>query len=187
MAISSLKYPPIKHVQFKNVPEKLIYHSYTGFFSCKIDKFTMFSTKKTELNNRCMMICFPESIFREGKLVKSLYVQNLISNCSGSGFGTAMLDFAKKYSEKVGCKGRFHLFASSSYTPKRSPHVFYKRYGLNSGDFLVDKKLDRFIKKGKNSTYLDFKDMEMYYPPIKGKSLFRRFIDNLFKKDIEEF
>lgn len=182
MNISNLRYPPIKSPRLKKLPDKLIYHAYSGYFGSKIDNFIMFSTKPSEKNKICLMMCFPEMIFREGKNVPSLYIQKLISSSKGLGFGTAMLNFAKRYSKSLGCGGRFHLLSSSAYLPQKSPHVFYKKFGLNTGKPMIDKKLDKFVRKGKNSTYRDFEDITMYYPAIKSKSFLQKFFDVLFNR-----
>lgn len=167
MNISKLKYPPIKYDVPKKFPDKLVTHKYYDYLGKKIDEFTMFSTKKSEQGKRAIMRCFPEQINRDGmEKVPSLYVLHLFSNCSGSGFGTAMLDFAKIYSKKIGCKGFFHLTSDTAFTPSRIPHPFYRKYGMNTGNIRIDKKLDKFVRSGKDATYQDFYNVEMYYPPI---------------------
>lgn len=170
MNISHLKYPPLKCNLPKKIPEKLIIHDKWEYFNSYIDQFRMFSTKKEDFGKLAVMRCFPEMIKRDLLVdIPSLYVQFLSSNCSGSGFGTAMLDFAKNYSKKIGCGGRFHLSADVAFMPNRVPHIFYRKYGMNTGIPKIDFKLDKFVKLGKNATYKDFNNIEMYYPPIKSK------------------
>lgn len=184
MIISNLKYPPIKNKNIKELPKVLIYHQSRICY----DKFILFSTNKSEFGKQVIMECTKEFINRDGrKNIPSLYIDNLISNCSGNGLGTKMLDFAKIYSKKVGCNGYFHLLADGCYNPHRLPHIFYRKYGMNTTNYKIDKKLDKLIKKGKNATYKDFKTEEMYYPPIKHKEIkhkeskFKQFISKLFK------
>ena len=37
---------------------------------------------------------------------------------------------------------------------------------MNTGRRSIDKQLDVFVQQGKNATYMDFKTMPMFYPPI---------------------
>lgn len=175
-----LKFPPIKPYIPKEVPDKLIRHEHVEYLGSMIDKFTLYSTKKSERGKKAFISCFPEYIERDGKKVLSLYIHNLLSNCSGSGFGTALLDFARIYSKKLGCNGYFHLTSDISFMPHRIPHPFFIKYGMNTGIPKIDKKIARFMKRGKNLTYKNFKNVEMYYPPVKPK-------DNSIKNYIRRF
>ena len=182
-----LKYPPLSSVIKKTaIPEKLIYHIKTryDYFIVPIDKFIMFSTKKGS-RKTARMICFPQMIKRDEKQVPSLYIWKLFA--PGDGFGTAMLDFAKTYSRQIGCGGNFHLQASGCYMPQRVPHIFYRKYGMNTVDPYINKKLDLFISKGKKATYKDFDEICMYYPPLdekrKSGGLFSKIL-RIFKSDI---
>lgn len=181
MNISKLKFPPIKYNFSKNFPDRLIYHDKYEYFDGYIDQFKMFSTKKSESGKWAIMRCFPERIDRDYLTdIPSLYIQMLVSNCSGSGFGTSMLNFAKNYSKKLGCGGRFHLSADVNLMPNRVPHPFYKKYGMNTGVPKIDFKIDRFVESGKDATYQDFHTVEMYYPPIKSKK--KTFLSSVFYK-----
>ena len=60
------------------------------------------------------------------------------------------------------------MFSSAGYSPRRIPHIFYRKYGMNTNDANVNKRLDKFIAKGKTADYYDFSDINMYYPPIKN-------------------
>lgn len=176
--ISHLKYPPIKY----NLPDKLIYHNQVYKEGYRLEKFNVFSTNPNSQNHG-EMYCFKEHILRPDKqdFVPSLYIDFLYSTKSGEGFGTALLNFAKNYSKKIGCEGRIHLMASSGLIPQRAPQIFYKKCGLNSADKEINKKLDKFIKKHKNATFKDFTNTPMYYPPIKFReSKILRFFENLF-------
>ena len=108
-----------------------------------------------------------ELIPKEHKLVPSLYVDILVSLYKGKGFGTQMMNYAQKLSQKLECKGNIHLIACSEYAPKKAPHIFYKKYGMNTGDYFTDKKIDNFIMHNKNATKRDLPNIEMYYPPVK--------------------
>ena len=168
MRILGLKYPPIKP---KALPEHLIYHQATSRHDLTdeiIDRFVMFSTKKGEEKVKAYMECMRTTVERDGvKNVPSVYVKYLRSSDSGLGLGTDFLNFVQAYSKKKGCKGYFHLYASASYTPTRIPHIFYRKYGMNTENANINRRLDKFIAKGKNADYYDFSDVNMFYPPIK--------------------
>lgn len=166
MNISHLKYPPIKFKKFDKIPERLISKGQANYFGTKCDQFIMFSTEKGS-NDHAIMRCFPELISRDGKNnVPSLYVWFISSNCSGKGFGSEMLDFARHYSKKIGCLGNLHLTSDVAFTPHRIPHIFYRKFGMSTKSAAIDKKLDKFIEAGKIATYKDFDNVDMYYPPI---------------------
>ena len=181
MRTFGLKYPPIKP---KQLPEHLIYHQATGRHEVTgeiIDRFVMFSTKKGEEKVKAVMECMKTTVDRDGvKNVPSIYVKNLLSPYSGLGLGTDFLDFVQTYSKKKGCNGYFHLYSSAGYSPKRIPHIFYRKYGMNTESASVNRRLDKFIAKGKNADYYDFSDVNMFYPPIKHpKTGWQIFLDFL--------
>ena len=97
-----------------------------------------------------------------------------------------MLNFAKYCSKKEDCNGFVHLKADFSFLPEAVPHVFYRKMGMNSGDKILDKKLDKLIKEGKNGSYNDIPCSPMYYPPIsypKKHNKYLDFIKRIFRFD----
>ena len=88
------------------------------------------------------------------------------------GWGTRILEFAKKYSKQIGCNGFMTLKADGSYTPKRIPHIFYRKFGFSTLESNTDKELDRFIKKGENATIKDFPCLLMHFPAQDKKPTF---------------
>ncbi len=114
------------------------------------------------------MYCNPEEIYRKDKgWIKSLYISYL--NTFGNqrkGLGTILLNIAKKWSEGLGYEGRFHVFASSIRPSEAVSHVFYKKYGMNTGLLSIDRKIDRLSKQKRPITNLELQPREMYYPPI---------------------
>lgn len=132
------------------------------------------------------MRCRPSVVIKGDGVVKSLYISDLHSSSQGCGIGTALLDFAQNLSRENGCGGNFHLVASGCYAPDRVPHLFYRKYGMNTGDKQIDNKIDRFIKTGKKATRLDFDEVKMFYPPVeypKKNNIFNRvmrFVGGLF-------
>jgi len=149
------------------VPDHLIF-SQTIKYSSGIEEeyFTAVSTKNPK--EKAIMYCYPGQVYRRDMgWVKSLYVSYLDScNNPRKGLGTILLNAAKRYSQQLGLEGRFHVDASSLKQYEYAPHVFYKKYGMNTGRPSIDKKLDLYIQKRKNATGLDFKILTMFYPPI---------------------
>ncbi len=173
------RYPPIKY----KLPENLIFHKTIKLDGGEYEKFVMFSTKTGDKKGTALMKCFPTLIERDGKKnVPSLYVWFLKS--SEHGFGTAMLNLARRYSQQVGCGGRFHLSADVGFMPNRIPHIFYRKFGMSTGDPGIDKKLDKFIARGKDATWNDFKTMPMYYPPMASQEQPKR---TVFQKILHNF
>lgn len=167
MKTCGLKYPPIKW----QIPKHLIFHQAVGRHEVTgelVDRFVMVSTKKGEENVKAILECMVSTVDRDGiKDVPSVYVNKIMSPSSGRGLGTEFLNFVQNYSKKHGCNGYFHLFSSAGYSPNRIPHIFYRKYGMNTNDAYVNRRLDRFIAKGKTANYCDFSDINMFYPPIK--------------------
>jgi hypothetical protein len=182
LKLNSLKYPPIKDFRTKaGIPDKLVFSSKIEVANCHIDKFVLISTKHK--GEKALMRCYPESIMTpKGEFIKSLYVWTLDSSKSGLGLGSALLNFAKIHSKRLGLGGHLHLISTSEKTPERVPHIFYKKFGMNTDDIYINHKLDKFIKEGKTATSNDFSSVAMYYPPINLEpSKFDKFISKIKK------
>ena len=156
-----LKYPPLKSQVHKKNPEYLFFERKNCFDTWDV---SMFSTKDTSKQGKMFLIKTTQLI--EGKRIPYILVLMLLSKPRKQGLGTRMLDYVKNFSKRNGCEGRFYLCADPQFTPKEAPHIFYRKYGMNTGYPEEDKKIDMFIKKGKNGTIEDFSHMKMYYPPI---------------------
>jgi len=118
------------------------------------------------------------------KREKELYIKWL-KICDGEqrkGYGTFLLDFAKKMSEQMGFNGRLELLASilpgSLNTP---PHIFYRKYGFTSNNRKMLSKIDRCIKNNKQLTSED-PQIHMYYEPKKSKSNIITLFGNFIKR-----
>lgn len=179
---SHLKYPPIKQ---KQMPRFLIFNAPhdSRYDGCK--KYMAFSTEKKKFCGN--MFCRPGYIFIEGEPINSMCITELYSYGKVKGTGTALLDFARTLSKKNGCGGRFHLVASTCWAPERAPHIFYRKYGMNSGNIKKDKEMDEFIKKGTYASKLDFYNLLMFYPPIKYPTpkTFKEKLRDIFYKAID--
>lgn len=94
------------------------------------------------------------------------------------GFGKQLMDFAKIRSCQKGCGGRIVLTSDiNTMESNIPPHIFYRKQDFTSDDKQFLKKIDSFIKEGKEMTYRDSKTMIMYYEPKK-----ENFIQKLVKK-----
>lgn len=97
------------------------------------------------------------------KKFKSFYVYYLRSH--EHNFGNKLLDFVQNVSKKNGGEGRFHLIASDAYNPKKPPHIFYRKYGMNSLYTDIIKNIDRHIKGKLSLEDIDTIDIPMYFIP----------------------
>lgn len=88
------------------------------------------------------------------------------------GYGKQLMDFAKARSYQKGCEGRIFLTSDiNTMESKIPPHIFYRKQGFTSDDKEFLKKVDSFIKEGKEMTFRDSKTMIMYYDPNKKSIL----------------
>ena len=160
----NLRLAPRYYNRTRKLPDKLIFESGNLYEGSSYKSFVMFSTKPN-CKDYAKIICGPSSIVINKQKLPSLCIYSLFSLPENQGFGTAMLNFAQSLSKKLGCGGNFHLTATDGWMPNRVPHVFYRKYGMTSGNKKIDKKLDKFIKKHKDATHYDFQEMDMYFIP----------------------
>ena len=156
-----LKYPPLKSEVNKKLPEYLFWERKNSFDTTDICMFSIKDSSKYGTMT-CIKTKPPE------KEIKTpyIYVLTLKTNPKRQGLGTKMLDYVQNFSKRNGCEGRFYLNADARFAPKEAPHIFYRKYGMNTGFPEKDKKLDTFIKEGTNGTLKELPYMRMYYPPI---------------------
>lgn len=94
------------------------------------------------------------------------------------GFGKEFINFAKNRSYQKNCEGRVFLTSDINvFESRKPPHIFYRKQGFTSNDKAYLKKIDQFIKEGKEMTYKDNKCIYMYYEPPK-----ENFIQKLIKR-----
>lgn len=98
-----------------------------------------------------------------------LMISMIESYKKNQGIGKGMINFAKHFSKQNGCNGEIVLFADCSLTPKRVPHLFYRKQGFTTLNKIKDFKMDMFIKKNKDATWDDFSSMRMFYSPSMQK------------------
>lgn len=115
------------------------------------------------------------------KKFNSFYVYYLRSH--EHNFGNKLLDFVQIISKKNGGEGRFHLIASDRYNVKKPPHIFYRRYGMDSLYPQLINDLDKYIKGKIKLEDLETIDTPMYFIPkeLKNKKSNNNKILNLIK------
>lgn len=154
----------INRMPLKKLPDKLIWHR-----AQRLDYHTFIIFSTTNPNQHAQMICRKATQYLDGKREASLFISSIKSHPPGKGLGTALLNFAHKFSKEIGCGGRFFLSADAQFDPHKAPHIFYRKFGMNTSYKDINKKLDEFIKQEKNGTISDFPHVLMYYPPIEVK------------------
>ena len=136
--------------------------------------FTAYSTETKKPYG--LMLCRPSTVIKGDEVVRSMYIGELHTTSGQKGVGTALLDYARALSKAEDCVG-IHLVASGCYSPEKVPHLFYRKYGMNTGDKKLDKKMDKFIKRGEKATRMDFDNVLMFFPPVeypKKNTILRR-------------
>lgn len=184
-----IKYPAVieqSHIlrRYGKLPDKLIYHNvarYSSGFS--EDVFTIFFTRDSK--NHAVMYCLPSEVYRSDMgRVKSLSVEFLYNaSQKHMGLGRELMEFAKVYSNQIGCGGRINLYAAKGMAFNEYPHMFYKKCGFNTGIPLFDKKMAKYLTQKVKPEDAEFPTLKMFYPPIKYEeqkpSVFKRCL-NLF-------
>jgi len=107
--------------------------------------------------------CTNSSFYKTEPYGRTLHIYSLAIKEEewGYGWGSYLLDFAKKESYKRGCKGRCSLVA---HYPGRPPHIFYKKNGFITPQENTNQFLDECIKTGVKPGFLPASDM---FIPIK--------------------
>lgn len=144
------------------------------------------------LNRVGDMVAFPERIkehatyYPDSKNYASLYVANLFvaKEHRGKGVGKALMNIAKSESQRRNCNGRVHLIAEHTDLSQPPPHIFYRKNGLASQDWVKIDKIDTMIDYGttltKNQRFpsipMYLKLDEIYKNTVKNlESIFRKF------------
>ena len=117
--------------------------------------------------------------FRDDYKGDTLAIDFIGTDKENKGLGTTIIDFAKNYSEQIGCNGYIVLKAVSHFSKDSSPHIFYRKLGFTSLDENFDKNLDSFIKNKQKANPDIFPEKLMFYPEEKNLGLFEK-IKNLF-------
>ncbi len=96
----------------------------------------------------------------------SFFIHLIKTFSQGEGFGTKLIELAKRESVNYGCEGRVHLISSRIFDRNNPPHIFYKKNGFISNSQEMNDYLDNCIKSGtKLDVYSDKADnLNMYLP-----------------------
>ena len=164
-----LRYAPVKFN--KELPEDIFYQALIGkntefqnYTACdKTGKYTGKIIGKMERLHPVSGIQY----FPSFKSEDSFYISFVRSHKKG--MGTKLLNFASMISKKMGGGGKFHLIASERYSTKPiPPHIFYRKYGMNSLESDLIFKIDRYLKGKMCLENIDFYDTPMYFIPRKN-------------------
>ena len=140
----------------KQMPKRLIYNPGKSF--C----YNLFDCTNRKLVGE--MIAYPIDCYEtEGykNIIngKSYHIASLCAYEKNRGYGSDLINFAKQQSYKNGCEGRVSLLA---YNFGVSPHTFYKKMGFVSNIPMLNKFLDKCVRRNITQEFLD--EVEMYLP-----------------------
>lgn len=139
------------------IPDTLIFHVPSR------NLYRMINIKENFIAGE--MIAFPHkrNIFQKELWIDALAMR---LNHRNQGFGTQMLHFAQKLSEKLGCKGRLGVIAATiEQTSHIPPHKFYREYGFKAKDKNFTKFLDECIQNGTQLDYREIPSTKMHFTP----------------------
>lgn len=140
----------------KQMPKRLIYNPgnsyYYNLFDCTSKKHVgeMVAYPKD---------CFETECYKDIKNGKTYHIATLRAFEEHKGYGSDLINFAKHKSYDNDCEGRVSLIA---YNFGVSPHTFYKKMGFVSNIPILNKFLDKCIRRNITHEFLDA--VEMYLP-----------------------
>ena len=155
--------------KIKKIPDLLIYSRkvQSPRFG-EITHFTMADTRTSEFAGTMYTKKVTEDLVSQYYPTLSCYdslkIEYLRTEESGLGYGRAFINLAKIQSRKEGCNGRVHLDASRVYTPRRPPHIFYRKCGFTSIYQDRIKYIDECIRKHKQLHWSMADNLPMYLP-----------------------
>lgn len=168
-----LKFPPIKQIP---IPDTLFFKQTVkipseSYFYKGANKNSFYKYTAIDKNGHKtgIMLTQPQTLqsnieplfFPGFKKIKSLYIEYIESYRHGT--GEKLLKLAKSESEKQGCKGNIHLFATSKYKPSKPAQIFYRKCGLDSLDTFFIQDIDRYLKGKQSLKNIDIHDTTMYF------------------------
>lgn len=182
----------------KDFPERLIYRSSEasrvpdGINGSKTFVYTykMYDTKAKAVvglmkagpvnykNKRC-------EIYPMDTPYNSYYISYLETVDSGYNYGTDLINLAKNESMQSYCEGRVHLVASRTFSPRRPPHLFYRKLGFQTNSSFLNDVMDFYVSIGEQLPW-EYSGNVMMYTPVaiknpKKRSIFS-FMVNFFKE-----
>ena len=167
-----LKFSPTQIQQYrkKGIPKGLIYKQRDNVSHILLD------TKTGNIVGEMSLILRPcdNLPFYETKPnTSTLHIYSLKIFEQLKGWGSYLIDFAKRESYKRGCEGRCSLVAHHS---GRSPHTFYKKHGFITTDLAYNEYLDECIAKKQKLYYERPKNMFIPIPEFMPKPPFQETI-----------
>lgn len=128
-------------------------------------------------------------VLHKSKYSDAFLVEYLQAVPENNGVGRTLLNYIKDKSIEQGMGGKFFLSAVSITKSDDVPHIFYRKFGMTTGNNDIDKKIDKFVKEKKKATSSDFQSMVFFYSPEtveKQKSLLTR-LSKFFVEQVENF
>lgn len=160
-----LKFSPTQIKAYRNIefPKGLIYeHRDKSAYSLMDTCSGNFVGEMSIILRACDNLPFYETEPNASTL--HVYSLRVYDQCKG--WGTYLIEFAKKQSYKRGCEGRCSLVAHHS---GRSPHPFYKKLGFVTMDQGYNDFLDMCVATGRRLYYENAKNMFIPIPKFAPK------------------
>ena len=182
----------------KDFPERLIYRSSEvsrvpdGINGSKTFVYTykMYDTKAKAVvglmkagpvnykNKRC-------KVYLMNTPYNSYYISYLETADSGFNYGTDLINLAKRESMQSYCEGRVHLVASRTFSPRRPPHLFYRKLGFQTNSSFLNDVMDFYISIGEQLPW-EYSGNVMMYTPVAIKNPKKRSIFSLMVNFFKE-
>ncbi len=112
-----------------------------------------------------------QTYYPDSKNYASLYITNLFINKKyrQKGAGSAFINIAVTESARRNCGGRVHLIAVHDDKTQLPPHIFYRKAGFDSQDWVIMDKINNFIEEGIKLPGKSLDAIPMYLPLDKVK------------------
>ena len=182
----------------KDFPERLIYRSSEasrvpdGINGSKTFVYTykMYDTKAKAVvglmkagpvnykNKRC-------EIYPMDTPYNSYYISYLETVDSGYNYGTDLINLAKNESMQSYCEGRVHLVASRTFSPRRPPHLFYRKLGFQTNSSFLNDVMDFYVSIGEQLPW-EYSGNVMMYTPVAIKNPKKRSIFSFMVNFLKE-
>ena len=176
--------------KLKNIPKLLIYKKdvISNQYGI-VSQYRMANTQTGEYAGEMYARKVTENMFSQYYPSLTPYdtfkIEYLATEDSNQGYGSAFIKIAKKESFRNGCQGRVTLDASRVFTPKKPPHIFYRKQGFTSIYTDRIKYIDKCIKEKRQLHWTMADNLPMYLPlntQQQKKHSYLQFFVNKIKK-----
>lgn len=181
---------PYKNPIHSKVPEEIFYKT-TKYLKDggTMQHYTAFNPQGEIIGRMygAMETIFPlgsKPFFSDFKPTDSFYIYYIESHKHN--FGNRMLDLIQIESKRQGGGGKFHLIASDRFNKQKPAHIFYRKYGMDSLQTSLIKRIDKYLKGKISLEDLKLCDIWMFFnpqnPKIPQKTSLIKKIMNIFKR-----